>query len=193
VTDLDAPRTDDHLDEQLRPPTPTPSVVRQGPDRRTLLKAAGLVTLVGGGTAVLAACASTETPTAPASSSAPSSAAASPSAATSSAVPSESASSAAEGPSGPSVAESTVPEASGVILEDADFVVTQPSAGEYKAFSKMCTHQGCAVSEITDTIDCRCHGSKFSITDGSVVNGPATQPLPESKTTTSGGKVYVQA
>jgi Rieske Fe-S protein len=27
------------------------------------------------------------------------------------------------------------------------------------------------------TIGCPCHGSKFSISDGSVVNGPATTPL----------------
>ena len=26
-------------------------------------------------------------------------------------------------------------------------------------------------------IDCNCHGSKFSITDGSVLGGPATKPL----------------
>ncbi|MFI7068358.1 transglycosylase domain-containing protein [Kribbella sp. NPDC050124] len=28
------------------------------------------------------------------------------------------------------------------------------------------------------TINCNCHGSRFNISDGSVVNGPATQPLP---------------
>jgi len=78
-------------------------------------------------------------------------------------------------------------------MEDADYVVTQPSPGEYKAFSKKCTHQGCAVAEITDTINCKCHGSKFSITDGSVVHGPATVALAESQTTVTGGKVYIQA
>ena len=66
------------------------------------------------------------------------------------------------------VEESSVPEGCGVIMEDADYVVTQSSAGEFKAFSKKCTHQGCAVADITDTIDCNCHGSKFSITDGLV-------------------------
>lgn len=168
---------------------------RSATARRTMLKAAGALTLVGGGSAVLAACASGDTGTPAASSAAPSSAASSPSAAaSSSSTPSATKSSAsAKAPSGPSVDESSVPEGGGVIMEDADFVVTQPSKGEFKAFSKKCTHQGCAVSEITTTIDCKCHGSKFSITDGSVVNGPANEPLAESQTTVSGNKVYVEA
>jgi Rieske Fe-S protein len=168
-----------------------------GPDRRTVLKAAGLLTLVGGGAAVLAGCVSTDTPAAP-TSEAPSSPASSPGAEASSAEPSEaeptdSESSQEEAPTGPSVEESSVPEGSGVILDDADFVVTQPSKGEFKAFSKICTHQSCVVAEVTQTIDCKCHGSRFSITDGSVVNGPASQALAEAQTTVTGGKVYVQA
>lgn len=58
-----------------------------------------------------------------------------------------------------------------------DVVVTQPAAGEFKAFSSTCTHKGCAVNKIADgTIDCPCHGSKFNL-DGTVANGPATKPL----------------
>jgi Rieske Fe-S protein len=57
-------------------------------------------------------------------------------------------------------------------------VVTQPTAGSFKAFTAVCTHQGCTVGTVAGgTIDCPCHGSKFSIKDGSVVNGPATSPL----------------
>jgi Rieske Fe-S protein len=42
----------------------------------------------------------------------------------------------------------------------------------------VCTHQGCIVDQVANgTIDCPCHGSKFSIKDGSVVNGPAASPL----------------
>jgi Rieske Fe-S protein len=82
----------------------------------------------------------------------------------------------------------------GVILEDADYVITQPSKGEFKAFSKICTHQGCPVTEVTgDSIVCKCHGSRFSIEDGSVTNPPANKPLAESGTTVSGGKVFVEA
>jgi Rieske Fe-S protein len=68
-----------------------------------------------------------------------------------------------------------VPVGSGVILDD--IVLTQPTAGVFKGFSSVCTHAGCKVSKIEDgTIDCPCHGSKFSL-DGAVVNGPAKDPL----------------
>ncbi|MEV5839698.1 Rieske (2Fe-2S) protein [Nocardia sp. NPDC052112] len=68
-----------------------------------------------------------------------------------------------------------VPIGSGVLLGDT--VVTQPSPGNYQAFSVICTHQGCALNEIAGgTINCPCHGSKFNL-DGSVATGPATQPL----------------
>ena len=57
-------------------------------------------------------------------------------------------------------------------------MITQPQAGSFKAFTAVCTHQGCIVSTVSGgTINCPCHGSKFSIKDGSVVNGPATRPL----------------
>ena len=80
----------------------------------------------------------------------------------------------------------------GVILENADYVVTQPSKGSYKAFSKICTHQGCPVSAVRDgIIHCNCHGSEYSIKDGSVTNPPASKPLAESKTTVFEDEVYV--
>ena len=73
---------------------------------------------------------------------------------------------------------SEVPEGGGKIIGGKNIVITQPQAGAFKAFTAICTHQGCIVSSVADgTIDCPCHGSKFSIKDGSVVNGPATLPL----------------
>ncbi|MEV0587683.1 Rieske (2Fe-2S) protein [Nonomuraea sp. NPDC050310] len=73
-----------------------------------------------------------------------------------------------------------VPVGGGTIFKDKKVVVTQPTAGEFKCFSAMCTHQGCAVGSVTDgTIVCPCHNSRFSIADGSVKGGPATKPLPE--------------
>ncbi len=69
-------------------------------------------------------------------------------------------------------------------------VVTQPTAGEFKAFSATCTHQGCAVKSISDgVINCPCHNSNFSISDGSVQSGPATQPLPAVEISVSGDSI----
>ncbi|WP_329341569.1 Rieske (2Fe-2S) protein [Streptomyces sp. NBC_00663] len=85
---------------------------------------------------------------------------------------------------------SDIPEGGGKIFADAGVVVTQPSAGTYKAFSSKCTHQGCAVTGIANgVITCPCHKSEFSVTDGSVKKGPATQPLPEEKITVSGESI----
>jgi Rieske Fe-S protein len=69
-------------------------------------------------------------------------------------------------------------------------VVTQPTQGEFKAFSSVCTHQGCAVSPSTDgEIPCNCHGSRFSLQDGSVITGPATAPLPKVPITVKGDNI----
>jgi Rieske Fe-S protein len=77
----------------------------------------------------------------------------------------------------------------GVIVDDK-YVVTQPVKGEFKAFSAICTHQGCPVGEVTGgQIVCPCHGSAFSIEDGSVVNGPAESPLAEEPISVDGGQV----
>ena len=83
-----------------------------------------------------------------------------------------------------------IPTGGGKIFKDQGVVVTQPTAGTYKAFSSKCTHQGCAVSEISNgVIICPCHKSEFSVTDGSVKKGPATQPLPAEKITVSGDSI----
>lgn len=87
------------------------------------------------------------------------------------------------------VAVADVPVGSGVILGDERLVVTQPKAGEFHAFSSTCTHRGCTVAEVTDTINCPCHGSRFAISDGSVVNGPATAPLASEKVQVKGDQV----
>ncbi|MET8149471.1 Rieske (2Fe-2S) protein [Actinoplanes sp. NPDC049668] len=81
-----------------------------------------------------------------------------------------------------------VPEGGGVIK--GKYVITQPTAGKYKAFSKVCTHAGCDVSKVDGgVIVCPCHNSTFSIEDGSPTGGPANQPLPEKKVTVDGDNI----
>lgn len=68
----------------------------------------------------------------------------------------------------------------GTVFADAEVVVTQPSEGEFQGFSAVCTHQGCIVEKVEGgTINCGCHGSKFDVADGSVAQGPASEPLPK--------------
>ena len=86
---------------------------------------------------------------------------------------------------------SDIPVGSGKIFPDAQAVITQPTAGRYQAFSSICTHAGCPVTEVTDAIGCRCHGSRFSLTDGSVLAGPALTPLPARQVTVAGDTVSV--
>jgi nitrite reductase/ring-hydroxylating ferredoxin subunit len=85
-----------------------------------------------------------------------------------------------------------IPVGGGKIFKDEKVVVTQPKKGEFKAFTNICTHQQCPVANVSDgTINCTCHGSKFSITDGSVENPPATQPLAEKKITVQGDSIQL--
>ena len=71
-----------------------------------------------------------------------------------------------------------IPVGGGRILADQRIVLTQPQQGTIKAFSAVCTHQGCTVAEVRGgTINCPCHGSRFRVADGSVAGGPAPAPL----------------
>ncbi|MFD7467550.1 Rieske (2Fe-2S) protein [Streptomyces tendae] len=151
-----------------------------GPARRTVVAAAGAAGL----TAVLAACggsdddASGDTGTAPSGS------------------PSQEAGGGGSGGgenagAGAALAATAdIPEGGGKVFPDQKVVVTQPAAGDFKAFSATCTHQGCAVKSVADgLINCPCHNSSFSITDGSVQGGPAPKPLPAVQITVSGDSI----
>jgi Rieske Fe-S protein len=71
-----------------------------------------------------------------------------------------------------------VPVGGGTILTDKKIVITQPQSGTFHAFTAVCTHAGCTVGSVSSgTINCPCHGSRFNISNGSVVNGPAASPL----------------
>lgn len=147
-------------------------------DRRRALAGVTAVTL---GLPVLAACGSDEPetatdPTSPATSSDP--------AGTDTESPAEAGASETIG------VTSDIPVGGCSVFSEQKCVVTQPSEGTFKAFSSVCSHQGCTVSASTDgVIPCGCHGSEFSIEDGSVIQGPATSPLSEVAITVDGDSI----
>ncbi|WP_228183107.1 Rieske (2Fe-2S) protein [Streptomyces anulatus] len=83
-----------------------------------------------------------------------------------------------------------IPVGGGTVFKERKVVVTQPEEGEFRAFSAVCTHASCLVSTVSDgTINCPCHGSKYSITDAAVEAGPAPRPLPAERIRVSGGAI----
>ena len=85
---------------------------------------------------------------------------------------------------------SEIPVGGGKVFADQKVVVTQPTAGEFKGFSAICTHQGCTVGSVSGgTINCPCHGSKYKVADGTVAGGPAPAPLPPKQVTVSGDEI----
>jgi len=98
---------------------------------------------------------------------------------------------AAAGGGGAALAKTAdIPEGGGKVFDAEKVVVSQPAAGDFKAFSTICTHQNCPMTDLKeDTLSCACHGSQFSVLDGSVKKGPATQPLEEKKVSVSGDSI----
>lgn len=139
-------------------------VQESGPDRRSVMKAAALVVVPVAGVGTVAACSS-----------------------------SKGGSGGSSGGNGQvSVPTSSVPVGGGYIDKSNLVVVTQPQAGEFKAFTATCTHAGCTVANVTNNqIICPCHGSVFSAKDGSVVNGPASSGLAPMTTKVNGSNVDV--
>ncbi len=148
----------------MTPDAPGPRLTARGPDRRAVL--AGLGAVVAG-----VSVASCGTGTGTGGSTTPTT---------------------GNGSSGPVDLGTTaaIPIGGGKIFDQELVVVTQPSRNDFKCFSAVCTHQGCTVSEVRDkTINCPCHGSQYSITDGSVVRGPAPRSLPAKQITVAGGTI----
>ena len=92
---------------------------------------------------------------------------------------------------GAALAKTTdIPEGGGKIFADQGVVVTQPTAGEFKAYSTVCPHQKQQINSVADgTITCPAHGSQFNAADGSVKKGPATSGLTAAKITVSGDSI----
>jgi nitrite reductase/ring-hydroxylating ferredoxin subunit/uncharacterized membrane protein len=67
------------------------------------------------------------------------------------------------------------------------------------ALGDRCSHRGCSLArgQVRDeggepVVECRCHGSTFRLSDGSVVHGPATSPQPAMEARMHDGKVAVR-
>lgn len=146
------------------PATAGPSAPSSGPSRRTVLASVGLA---GVGATALAACGAAED------------------------AANDAASSATDAVK-EAISKATIPVGGGKIFADQKLVVTQPTSGDFKAFSAVCTHQNCIVSTVSDgTINCACHGSKYDLATGAVKQGPATKALPEKSVTVSGDGISV--
>ena len=140
--------------------------------RRTAIQTAGVAALAVSG---LAACGSETAPSAGTGGGAPSSSAP-----------------ASGSSAGLTAKVADIPVGGGKIFADQDVVVTQPTSGEFKAFSATCTHQGCKVKSVTDgQIVCPCHNSKFAVADGSVISGPAKRPLPAKTISVDGDSIVL--
>lgn len=163
------------------------------PERRTVLRAAGLAGVACVAGACLAACSSSSTPAA--AGGGVTSPAVDQGGATSAAAGSDATTAAAGGGSGTLLGQtSQIPVGGGMIFAAQKVVVTQPTAGTYKGFSSTCTHMGCQVNQVTGgLIECPCHGSHYSIADGSVKAGPAPAPLPAAQISVQGSQIFLSA
>jgi 3-phenylpropionate/trans-cinnamate dioxygenase ferredoxin component len=70
--------------------------------------------------------------------------------------------------------------------------------GRLYAFDDLCTcsREACPLSAgllAGTTIMCQCHGSRFDITTGAVINGPATQALKMYEVQEVGGSIQIRA
>ena len=146
--------------------------------RRTILTAGGLV-LAGG---ALAACGGADSTATEAATGAPTTGA-----------PAAPATEAPAAPvSGALASVSEIPVGGGVIVPEPPIVITQPVAGTFKAFTAICPHQGCLVSEVAENqIVCPCHGSLFSAEDGAVVQGPAVEGLTAASIAVQGDSIVL--
>lgn len=143
---------------------------------------AGLLTACGGSSDGAAPAPTTAAPTTAPTSAAPTTAPATTAAPTS----------AAPTAAGFTVKTTDIPVGGGKIYDTQKIVVTQPTAGQFKAFSAVCPHQGCNVAAIENRqIQCPCHASLFDITTGARISGPAQTGLSTEKLSVSGTAVTV--
>lgn len=91
--------------------------------------------------------------------------------------------------------ESDVPPGSAIEFTDEESgqpaVLVRLDDGDFRAYSAICTHRQCVVGYADGDLACPCHGSVFdAANEGAVLNGPATEPLPEIPVEVQDGQVF---
>jgi nitrite reductase/ring-hydroxylating ferredoxin subunit len=64
------------------------------------------------------------------------------------------------------------------------------------AIHDRCSHRGCSLTEMGEidgeTVQCGCHGSRFSLRDGALERGPATTGQPAYEVRERDGKLEIK-
>jgi Rieske Fe-S protein len=91
------------------------------------------------------------------------------------------------------IQQSQVPVGTAVVTSGSPpYVVAQPSAGQFVAFSAACTHRGVTVNAGDGaTLVCPAHGSQFNADTGAVLKGPAARPLAAVPVTAANGVLTI--
>lgn len=72
-------------------------------------------------------------------------------------------------------------------------VIFRPEETKVIAYDAACTHAGCPVAPAGPDFECPCHGSSFKGSDGSVITGPAREPLASLSAAIDGDWITVTA
>jgi nitrite reductase/ring-hydroxylating ferredoxin subunit/uncharacterized membrane protein len=82
-----------------------------------------------------------------------------------------------------------------VVVEDTPVLLVRHRKHVH-AIHDRCSHRGCSLGELGEldgeTVECGCHGSRFSLRDGSVERGPATAPQPAYEVREQEGSVEIK-
>ena len=89
------------------------------------------------------------------------------------------------------LADVKVGQAKAITLDSHALLLTRPAEREVHLFSAICPHAGCTVAPAAGELDCPCHGSRFALTNGSVLSGPAQAPLAEIPVEIQGADVVL--
>jgi 3-phenylpropionate/trans-cinnamate dioxygenase ferredoxin subunit len=82
-----------------------------------------------------------------------------------------------------------------VVVGELAVCVAHTEDGGWYAIDDTCTHEDCSLSEgdLSDhLVECPCHGSRFDVRTGDVLNLPAVLPLQTHRVTVVGDQVRVE-